>query len=189
MNLWFFFLTIFFQGHAIALEYERLLTREDVASTSSGRVAPKRPICNNIADAMHRQAREGYRKLLVTAYNLAVDGLPFNRFKTLVRVQKQNGVKLVKGTESSNRARELVGYIAETERTKLSSILAQSTAFSILTDGSQVCILHKCFSMSLSVNDIHCNKVTLKANIITSAKSNFVNLLHCNKYYDQSLNL
>ena len=83
----------------------------------------------------------------MTAYNLALDGLPFNRFKTMVRVQKQNGVKLLKGSESSNRARELVGYIAEAERTKLSSILAQSTAFSLLTDGSQVCIFHKRFTI------------------------------------------
>ncbi|XP_038063160.1 zinc finger protein 862-like [Patiria miniata] len=68
---------------------------------------------------------------------MAVDGLPLSTFKTLVRVQKANGVKLIEGTESSNKAREFVHEIANAIRAKLSSILCSSTAFSVLSDGSQ----------------------------------------------------
>lgn len=43
--------------------------------------------------------REGYRKLFRTAYELAMNPtLPMAQFKTLVKVQKQNGVRLIEGT-------------------------------------------------------------------------------------------
>ena len=68
---------------------------------------------------------------------MAVDGLPLSTFKTLVRVQKANGVKLIKGTESSNRAKEFVHVIADVIRSKLTSILCSAPAFSVLREGSQ----------------------------------------------------
>lgn len=74
-----------------------------------------------------------------TAYVLAVDGLPLSSFKTLVRVQKQNGVKLIKVTESSHTARELVHEIADVVREKMAAIVLSAPAFSVLSDGSQAC--------------------------------------------------
>ena len=42
--------------------------------------------------------REGYIKLLRTAYTLAIETtLPLSQFKTLVKVQRVNGVRLIQG--------------------------------------------------------------------------------------------
>ncbi|XP_033632523.1 zinc finger protein 862-like [Asterias rubens] len=127
------------KAHSIGLEYQRLLGEEGEAS-SSGVVATPGPIKRtqpNIAQAIHSVSDEAYRKLLRSAYIMAVDGLPLSTFKTLVRVQKANGVKLIQGTESSNRAKEFVHVIADVIRSKLTSILCSAPAFSVLSDGSQ----------------------------------------------------
>lgn len=97
----------------------------------------KRTGQQSINDAINRQANEAYRKLLVTAYHMAADGLPLSTFKTLVAVQKSNGVTLIQGTESCNRAAEFVHEIAGAIREKITAILQASTAFSVLSDGSQ----------------------------------------------------
>ena len=68
---------------------------------------------------------------------MAVDGLPLSTFKTLVRVQKANGVKLIQGSEGIKRARELVQEIGDAIRMRIASIVATSTAFSVMSDGSQ----------------------------------------------------
>ena len=91
----------------------------------------------DIGDAIHRQAEEAYRKLLNSAYLLAVDGQPLSTFKTLVRVQKANGIKLIQGTDSSNKAREFVNVIADTVRATIATHLSSASAFSVLSDGSQ----------------------------------------------------
>ena len=42
--------------------------------------------------------REGYIKLFRTAYTLAIEPtLPLSQFKTLVKVQRENGVRLIQG--------------------------------------------------------------------------------------------
>ena len=128
----------------MALECRRLLevgqpeaaAAQPQASTSSQVVAVKRKQ-PNIVDAIHQQAEDAYRKLLMSAYLLAIDGQPLTTFKTIVRVQKANGVKLIQGTDSSNRAREFITQIADTIRSKISMHLQSDCAFSILSDGSQ----------------------------------------------------
>ncbi len=53
---------------------------------------PQPPAQARIDDVLTNQATEAYIKLLKTAYLLALDGLPLSTFKTLVSVQKANGV-------------------------------------------------------------------------------------------------
>ena len=46
--------------------------------------------------------RDVYTKLFVTAYHLAVEPtLPLSQFKTLVKVQRANGVRLIQGKYKS----------------------------------------------------------------------------------------
>ena len=106
----------------------------DCASTSSASASGTQP---RIDDAIHRAATEGYRKLLKTAYELARDGQPLSNFKTLVKVQKENGVRLIQGTDGSAACREFVSELADAIRETVAVLLCNSTAFSLLTDGSQ----------------------------------------------------
>ncbi|ELT90404.1 hypothetical protein CAPTEDRAFT_202281 [Capitella teleta] len=68
---------------------------------------------------------------------LAVDGQPLTNFKTLVAVQKANGIPLIQGCHSSDRAREFITEIASAVRQKLSDALQKTTGFPNLNDGSQ----------------------------------------------------
>ena len=74
---------------------------------------------------------------MVTAYLLAVSGQPLTSFKTLVQIQKANGGKLIQGTDDSKKAAEFVSVIADVIRNKITNIVTNITAFSILSDGSQ----------------------------------------------------
>nr|XP_054749696.1 zinc finger protein 862-like [Lytechinus pictus] len=126
--------------HEIAVEYEKLLggcrvkPHSGSAAASSGTTSGSQP---RIDSALHREATEGYRKLLKTAYELARGGLPLSHFKTLVKIQKENGVRLLQGTDSSDACKEFVSEIAEAIRETVAVLLCNSTAFSVLTDGSQ----------------------------------------------------
>ena len=46
-------------------------------------------------DVIQQLVEEAYRKLLNSGYLLAVDGQPLLPFKTIVRVHKANGIKLI----------------------------------------------------------------------------------------------
>lgn len=46
-----------------------------------------------------KTSEEAYRKMLKTAYILALNGLPLSHFKSLIRVQKVNGIQLIQGLE------------------------------------------------------------------------------------------
>ena len=63
--------------------------------------------------------------------------MPLSNFRTLVRIQKCNGVKLISGTDSSDKAKEFIHELANAVRIKLSEILNAANGFSLLTDGSQ----------------------------------------------------
>ena len=125
------------QAHTIALEYERLLEDHVSSTTSSQSSSTASANQPRIDDMVHRNAREAYSKLLKTAYELAVAGQPLENFKTLVKVQKENGVRLIEGTDSSKACREFISHIADAIREKVAVLLCSSVAFTILTDGSQ----------------------------------------------------
>ena len=66
-----------------------------------------------------------------------IDRLLLTSFKTLVKVQKSNGVRLISETDSGAKAWEFVHEIANCIRDKLSVIMCSVNAFSVLSDGSQ----------------------------------------------------
>ena len=90
-----------------------------------------------IDTAMDECSLEARRKLLNTAYLLAVDGMSLSKFKTLIQIQKANGIQLIKGCDDSKAARELIKDIATAIRGKLKSIIENAQFFSLLSDGSQ----------------------------------------------------
>lgn len=131
------------QAHSIAASFEKLETetvdrpRPEAAEGSSVDAAPPPRKQPRIDDALKQQSRIAYRKLLNTAYIMAIDGMPLSSFHTLVKVQKANGVNLLQGVQDSKKAKELVWYLADAIREKLAIILSTSRAYSVLTDGSQ----------------------------------------------------
>lgn len=128
-----FFIFLSLQAHKVGVYYKNLASgRQESDSSSAG------PSCQpRIDDAIHKQARDAYRKLLRTAYNLAQSGQPLSNFKTLVKTQKENGVRLVEGCEGTAPAREFIHEIADAIREKVAVLLCTATAFSVLSDGSE----------------------------------------------------
>lgn len=107
-------------------------------SSSSGSASgPGGKRQRRVDELIHTQAHEAYGKMFKTAYLLACDGLPLNKFKTLTAIQKANGVKLIHGCDSAGKAKEFIGYIADAIRDKIGVLVASAAAFSLLSDGSQ----------------------------------------------------
>lgn len=119
------------QAHAVGLEYQEI-----TGATSTLVPVPSRTSQPTITDALQRSIQEAYRKLLTTAYYVALDGLPLSSFKTFVVVQK-NGVQLLNKTDSNDRAAEFVHELADAISRKIAILLQSAVAFSVLSDGSQ----------------------------------------------------
>ena len=125
--------------HRAAVDLEKLAAGGNTASTSSTASGNEQNTSQQprIDDTMHRLARAAYEKLMKSAYMLAVDGLPLSSFKTVVSVQKANGVRLITGNDNGHAAREFVHEIALAIKEKLALIMCSVRAFSLLCDGSQ----------------------------------------------------
>ncbi|KAL5016137.1 hypothetical protein ScPMuIL_005726 [Solemya velum] len=126
--------------------YEKLLGPASLASTSEEvdkdcaiQASAPAPQSSQprIRTVLHVQSQDAYKKLLKTAYLLAVDGQPLSAFKTLVKVQKENGVQLISKCDDVKSARKFIEVIANVIREKIAIIVSSATAFSILSDGSQ----------------------------------------------------
>ena len=77
-------------------------------------------------------------KLFRTAYELAINPtLPLSQFKTLVKIQRKNGSRLIEGHDSGKAAREFIHYISDAVTEKVAGIIASSDFISILSDGLQ----------------------------------------------------
>jgi hypothetical protein len=78
--------------HAIALEYAGPLnptSSEDPASSNS-----RQP---RIDASISNVAKVTYEKLFRTAYKVATDGLPLKAYTSMVNLQRENGMQLLKG--------------------------------------------------------------------------------------------
>ncbi|KAJ8018578.1 hypothetical protein HOLleu_43348 [Holothuria leucospilota] len=120
------------RAHAVGLEYQEI-----TGAAFTLVPVPSRTSQPTITDALQRSIQEAYRKLLTTAYYVALDGLPLSPFKTFVVVQKKNGVQLLNKTDSNDRAAEFVHELADAIRRKIAILLQSAVAFSVLSDGSQ----------------------------------------------------
>ena len=121
--------------HQIALELERGKPKDqqvDIGACVSGTVQ------QDIVSMTKSSTKDGYMKLFPTAYELAMNPtLPLSQFKTLVKVQRNNGSRLIEGHDTRKAAREFIHYIADAVTEKVAGIVASSDFMSILSDGSQ----------------------------------------------------
>jgi hypothetical protein len=79
--------------------------------TANGTLIRKQPQpC--IDSALRMQGEDAYRKLITSAYLLAVDGQLLSAFKTIVLSQKANGVKLIEGCDNVKKAKEFISDIS-----------------------------------------------------------------------------
>ena len=84
------------QAHKIEVKLER-------AKPNNEEAVPKKALPSTLnqprIDYVHdKNMREGYIKLFPTAYTLAIEPtLPLSQFKTLVKVEIENGVRLIYG--------------------------------------------------------------------------------------------
>eukprot|EP00117_Sycon_ciliatum_P008181 scpid79301/ scgid10997/ len=122
------------QAHAAAIAHEAIVSSTMLPAPQHLCRRRRQPL---IDSALQKQAQEATRELLNMAYIVPVGEQPFSTFTTMVKVQKANGVQLLKGCESSDRAREFVKYLAVSILKTIVAQVSQATAFSVLSDGSQ----------------------------------------------------
>ena len=92
----------------------------------------------SIRTTLEAASEDACMKIIQTAYELALNPtLPMTQFKTLVKVQRQNGVRLITGKDDHHTAYEFVSSINEAVIEKCAVILGSADFMSLLTDGSQ----------------------------------------------------
>ena len=97
-----------------------------------------RKIQPTITSYINASAKDSYRKLLRTAYELALTpSMPLKHFEVLVKCQKQNGIKLIQGKQDGRAAKEFIHCISAAIQEKVAVVLAGSDFMSVLSDGSQ----------------------------------------------------
>ena len=92
----------------------------------------------NIVDTSRAAIESAHRKLMTTAYHLAMTPtMPLAHFEVLVKVQRTNGVKLIRGKHDERSAKEYVSSLMDAVEEKCAVILASKHFMTILSDGSQ----------------------------------------------------
>jgi len=126
------------QTHKIALECKDEDDGVEAAgNASSAEKTPKatpfrRQPSTDIA--LRQQQEEAYRKLIVSAYLLAVNGQPLTAFKTVVLSLKASDVKLIPGCDNVQMAKLFIAHLAHAVRVKVGSVLNGAAAFAVLCD-------------------------------------------------------
>ena len=86
---------------------------------------------------MNSNASQAYRRMIKTAYKLALHPqLPLKSFKLLVKCQRMH-VALISGKDDNHAVSEYLGSIVAAIQEKVAVIMARSHFFSLLSDGSQ----------------------------------------------------
>ena len=84
------------QAYNIAVELETAKPNNEKAVLKKALTSTlNQPRTDHVCE---KNMREGYIKLFRTAYTLTIElKLPLSQFKTLVKVQRENGVRLIQG--------------------------------------------------------------------------------------------
>ena len=87
---------------------------------------------------MNSNASQAYRRMIKTAYELALHPqLPLKSFKLLVKCLQMHGVALISGEDDNHAVSEYLGSIITAIEEKVAVIMASSHFFSLLSDESQ----------------------------------------------------
>lgn len=77
-----------------------------------------------IKESMKEASKEAYKKLFNTAYNIAIHGKPFVDFEYVVKVQKENGLKLIQGKQNDGVCAEMIDIIKNVIYEEVAEVLA-----------------------------------------------------------------
>ena len=87
----------------------------------------ERTIQPDIGTFLNESARESFKKLMKTAYEIALTpSMPHKHFKVLIKCQRANGVRLVEGKDGGNAAREFIHCIADAIKENCAAVIAGS---------------------------------------------------------------
>ena len=124
------------KAHQVAIEADQSCPLEQRILKNSA-VVSSGPKQTRIMVSMETAAQEAYYKMFTTAYELARNPLmPLSHFRVLIKCQRQNGIRLVKGKDDGRACKEFVHYTANAIRGKVAAVIG-STVSSMLSDGSQ----------------------------------------------------
>ena len=88
--------------------------------------------------SIRNASKDAYLKMFTSAYEVALQpSMPLIHFKTVIKCQRLNGVKLIKGNDDHRSAAIYLQYIADAVREAVAESLGGSKFLSILSDGSQ----------------------------------------------------
>ena len=74
--------------------------------------------------------------MFVTALHVATEELPFRKFPGLIKLQKQNGVKFVRGKANQKTCAAMIDIMAEVLEGLIQDYIKESPFFTIEFDGS-----------------------------------------------------
>ncbi|XP_064596785.1 zinc finger protein 862-like [Liolophura sinensis] len=113
--------------------------KSPVASTSSAPQAgpPSGSGQRRIDILIDQTSSTAYRHLFNTALCIVRHERPFSDFRSLVTLQRKNGIKLLSGKDTDKCCRQFVSIMAAILRQDIAKMLLRSNFFSGLMDGSQ----------------------------------------------------
>ena len=96
---------------------------------------PSQPSVNELQERVNR---DNYRKMIRTAYELALNPqFPLSSFKLLVKCQRMNSIRLIGGKDDCKAAGKYFDAITKAVTEKVAAVNASKNAMSLLSDGSQ----------------------------------------------------
>jgi hypothetical protein len=124
------------------LQAHRLSVDHDIGDSQTGSINADAKdvkivhVVRQVDNVQRRQFAESHRKLLTAAYLLAVDGQPLSTFGTVVKALHATGTPSIEGRKTERDARELIGHLANSIRTRIGRVLNCASALAILCDGA-----------------------------------------------------
>ncbi|XP_057313455.1 uncharacterized protein LOC130654829 [Hydractinia symbiolongicarpus] len=120
--------------HKLAMDLEK----EENGGTSGEQTGQGTKWKCAIESSIKTLARDCYKKLLRTACNFAsTPSMPHKHFSVLVKYQRENGVRLVRGKDNDKTARKFIHTIADVIREKVASVISGKHFMAVQSDGSQ----------------------------------------------------
>jgi len=113
--------------HAMAL-----MKKQRAAGLGPSTYVPIAQAFNKLSD----DEREKLRVKFDIAYFVAIENLPFTKYPKVCELEGRHGVRVGTSYINENAGKELIHYIAESQRQELKQRLANAKFFSLLLDGS-----------------------------------------------------
>lgn len=127
------------RDHAQNKQHERAMSLLRKRSSASAGLDPFAHTASPLVRAfftLSDEEREKLRLKFATAYFVACENLPFNKYSKICELQAHNGVDLGTSYLNDTSGKEIIHYIAQSERQNLKQKIVNTPFFSLLVDGS-----------------------------------------------------